>query len=69
MGRDRGDRQSHVSLEGVQCFHRGTLSSAAQRLIRKHEGLRALLLPQCFQGRWKRKRRPRGRRVSVWKRV
>ena len=33
-----------------------------------YEGLRPFLLPQCFHGWFKRKRRPGGRRISVWKR-
>ena len=45
----------------------GDLSGPAQP-VRPDEGLRPLLLPQCFHGCWKRKRRPGGRRLSVWKR-
>jgi hypothetical protein len=31
----------------------------------RYEGLLSLLLPQCFHGWWKRKRRSGGRRVRV----
>jgi hypothetical protein len=31
----------------------------------RYEGLRPLLLPQCFHGFWNRKRRPGGRRISA----
>lgn len=44
------------------------IASVAARSSKRYEGLRPLLLPQCFHGWWKRKRRPWGRRLSVWKR-
>ncbi len=38
---------------------------ARSRFSPRYEGLRPLLLPQCFHGCCKRKRRPGGRRLSV----
>jgi hypothetical protein len=40
-------------------------SNERSRFSLRYEGLRPFLLPQCFHGRWKRKRRPGGRRLSI----
>lgn len=39
--------------------------SGFREITQAYEELRALLLPQCFHGGRKRKRRPGGRRLSV----
>ena len=46
-------------------WSRKHLTITAARFSKRYEGLRPLLLPQCFHGCWKRKRRPGGRRLSV----
>ncbi|TNF58858.1 MAG: hypothetical protein EP307_11550 [Rhodobacteraceae bacterium] len=67
------------ALDGHRKSRRGwppASKTGAQKISRKdahafakrYEGRRPLSLPQCFHGRWKRKHRPGGRRVSVWKR-
>lgn len=50
MGRDRGNRQSDVSLERVQCFHRGALSPTADLEARRTtRPLASTVLPKWVQ--------------------
>ena len=58
-----------VSIGRYRSYATGRNGHRRHRITKQYEGLRPLLLPQCFHGRWKRKRRPGGRSVSVWKRV